>query len=365
MAELKTKLLLRNDSANNWTAANPILGKGEVGIELDTGKMKIGTGVEETSHWNDLPYFKGDIDLNDLDATNVYFAEDITLAGDYTSVGNVKLNQGTLAAAGKSVAELFTEIFTKELNPGKTEPKVSKFTITNGTSFEAGTTVTPKWIAEFNPGYYTYKSTATKEPITPVTGTGVVVSSWDISKESTVISHDVTGTGDSFVIGDDKITFTAKANYNAGNYALTNLNKLPASDVQIAAGNKTATATIYSYRNMYSGGTKSTGTITQDILKALNSKKAVKPTGAANAWEFTAKAGDEKVIFAFPTNKFTGTPKFEYFTLSWGPAAGFNKVADVEVSDKRGGENGKTTYNVYEFVPAAPYEAPTKYRVYF
>jgi hypothetical protein len=47
------QIQLRNDTATNWTSANPTLAKGEVGVEIDTNKMKIGTG---NLAWADLPY---------------------------------------------------------------------------------------------------------------------------------------------------------------------------------------------------------------------------------------------------------------------------------------------------------------------
>ena len=34
--QLKTKILLRNDTATAWTTANPTWLRGEVGIEIDT-----------------------------------------------------------------------------------------------------------------------------------------------------------------------------------------------------------------------------------------------------------------------------------------------------------------------------------------
>ena len=37
-----------------WTQANPVLGSGEPGVEVDTGKFKMGDG--QTS-WAALPYF--------------------------------------------------------------------------------------------------------------------------------------------------------------------------------------------------------------------------------------------------------------------------------------------------------------------
>lgn len=41
---LNARLVLRNDTAAKWTEVNPVLLKGEVGIESDTKKMKVGDG---------------------------------------------------------------------------------------------------------------------------------------------------------------------------------------------------------------------------------------------------------------------------------------------------------------------------------
>lgn len=51
--ELLVKMLARNDTAANWTAQNPVLLRGEPGLETDTGKIKFGDGVKA---WNVLPY---------------------------------------------------------------------------------------------------------------------------------------------------------------------------------------------------------------------------------------------------------------------------------------------------------------------
>jgi hypothetical protein len=44
----------RRGTAAQWTAANPVLGAGEIGFETDTGKFKIGDG---TNQWGSLDYF--------------------------------------------------------------------------------------------------------------------------------------------------------------------------------------------------------------------------------------------------------------------------------------------------------------------
>lgn len=44
---------LRRGNASQWTSANSLLAEGEIGIELDTGKFKIGNG---SASWNSLAY---------------------------------------------------------------------------------------------------------------------------------------------------------------------------------------------------------------------------------------------------------------------------------------------------------------------
>lgn len=63
MAEIVVaqRMWQRRDSAANWTAANPILAAGEIGVELglttaDPQMFKIGNGVTE---WTDLAYAGG------------------------------------------------------------------------------------------------------------------------------------------------------------------------------------------------------------------------------------------------------------------------------------------------------------------
>jgi len=50
---MANRLQMRRDTAANWTSYNPLLMEGEIGIETDTGKIKVGNG---TSNWSSLPY---------------------------------------------------------------------------------------------------------------------------------------------------------------------------------------------------------------------------------------------------------------------------------------------------------------------
>lgn len=74
-----------------WTAQNPLLQKGEVAIESDTRRMKIGTGV---TRWNDLEYVAGS-----SSSANVAWGEISGTLSQQTDLqnaldGKVNANQG-------------------------------------------------------------------------------------------------------------------------------------------------------------------------------------------------------------------------------------------------------------------------------
>ena len=65
--QIDVTLLLRNDPAATWQSKNPILSKGEIGIENDTRKFKIGDG---STAWNGLKYASGgNVELNTVAPT--------------------------------------------------------------------------------------------------------------------------------------------------------------------------------------------------------------------------------------------------------------------------------------------------------
>ena len=423
MATLNTRIVLRNDTAAAWAQYDPKLLAGEVGVEKDTGLFKIGDGehtwnaleyandFEQATHYeiaaaanqtddeaiaahlanlevaaktDDVAIVKrtiaGDkvshtayiyngtawaaMDGN-YSASNVYLKEDVVVT---TTTGELK--KDSTVAAGTSLQDMLTSMLSQEKDPTKTNPSITAFTVKDGsaTDFEAGTTVTPAWASTFSAGSYSYKSTASKETINPVSGTGVTATAWDITQDGTTIGTAKDGTGASFVMGDSTVNFKAVATHTAGNYALTNLNKLPATDVQIAAGTKDKTATMTSYRKMFAGGVADKdAAITSTVIRGLNTGvKASAPTTADAGIEFKAVTGDTKVILAYPASLTSKTPKFEYFTLSWGPFTGFEaEETTIKVADKRGGENGLKEYTVYTYTPTGAFEADTKFRVYF
>lgn len=51
MAEI---IQIRRDTSANWATENPVLAQGEIGLELDSGQIKIGDG---STTWTGLTYF--------------------------------------------------------------------------------------------------------------------------------------------------------------------------------------------------------------------------------------------------------------------------------------------------------------------
>ena len=291
-------------------------------------------------------------------AANIYTPEDIQVT---TNVG--ELSADTTVNAGTNVADLLVRILSQSKNPTKTDPSIAAFDVTNngsGTDFEAGTSITPKWASTFNEGSYGYKSSTSDTNIIPVAGTGVVVESWVITKDGSTIGSTEDGTGASFILGDSSVGFKAVVNYSAGNYALTNLNKMPETEVRIAADSEEKTTSITSYRKMFAGGTTA-NTIDSALIRGLGANAKA----STSNFEFKASVGDTKLVFAYPSSLSTKDPKFEYFTMAWESVGGFTKLGTVQVADARGGTSGLKDYTVYTYTPAAAYAAETKYRVSF
>lgn len=72
---MAVQIQFRRDTAANWTTANPTLAQGELGLELDTARYKIGNG---STAWNSLSY--SSLPSNAID-TNVINAKGDLLVG--------------------------------------------------------------------------------------------------------------------------------------------------------------------------------------------------------------------------------------------------------------------------------------------
>ena len=466
MAQINTRIVLRNDTKANWEAVKDTatLMVGEMGVETDTGLFKIGKEKSEgvLCTWAELEYANEipEVDLSEVtnevkiattfeglgngkvvgdmgivkatvyenaedatknkysytayvwngaaweamdgnyDADNVYFQNDITLAGSYTAVGNVTKSSnaatGTLAAAGRSLSQVMQSIFTKELFPA-TGSNINKPTISLSgdadATGEVGTSYTlPTVTVKVDDvGAYSYgpatgiKFEAGKLTIAQgsvSTSTNKKSNESDFVANSTM-SLQATDSSTLYTDSAKSYEFNASGSYTQGAAPTTNLgNALDTDDssaeaiakwtYRIPAGSTSAskrTIKRTGYRYMFAGGTTA-DTVDSKVVRAFTAKKNSKPTTESAALEFTAEGGTTKVICAFP-NGWTGTPYFEMFGLAWAENSNFKAKDNINVADARGTNedgtlNGAMAYKVYAWELETPLEAETtKFRVYF
>ena len=63
---MAARIQLRRDTSSNWSTANPTLSGGELGLETNTNKIKVGDG---TTAWNSLDYVVYPLAFSDLTTT--------------------------------------------------------------------------------------------------------------------------------------------------------------------------------------------------------------------------------------------------------------------------------------------------------
>ena len=99
-----TTIKLRRGTAAEWTAANPILAAGEMGIETDTRKFKFGDG---TTPWNTLAYASAEGGGGTGDVTAAgdnYFTGNNTFTGTTKFDNDVNIHGANLEIAGTIAA---------------------------------------------------------------------------------------------------------------------------------------------------------------------------------------------------------------------------------------------------------------------
>lgn len=402
---IKTKLVMRNDLATNWTTNNPVLLTGELGIENDTGYFKIGDGA---TTWNDLPYAnkfeatptaahyeveaqndeddlaalarvvgsttlnKDDIGIvkrtiagdamsytayvyngsawtamdGNYNAANVYFATDLTATAPVGVVEIPASGSTTIAAAGKSLKDVLASILAKRVAPKAIAPTAS-INFTNATkSVEVGTTVTPTYTATFNPGSYTYGP-----------ATGIEVTAWSVSDGTTTLTT-ASGSFPERTIGDQAgdsatVSLTATVTHGAGAVPVDNLgNETP--DVQIAAGSVLATTStkLTCYRNFFYGSLPTStaeAPLTSDLIRGLTKGGAY--AGAKTLTVNAGAQGAKRVVVAYPKSTTRAGLKEVLLTSSMNA-----DITDAYMAQEVNveGENGYAAipYTVYVYEPA-------------
>ena len=350
--ELNTRIQLKHGLAAKWTERNPVLLAGEIGIETDTLKMKVGDG---TSNWSALGYLGADVndilaiinenrdscttvtvaegqsdtealatisnpkngDIAVLEksisgdkksytafvydnawkamdgnyrADNVYFDDDIT----YTvAIGTLAQPSGSakFAAKGKNVEQVLSSLMAQEANPTKSNPAVS-FSAQDGFgTFEIGTKKNLTYTAALSAGSYTYGP-----------ATGITAQTWEVSCTGvTGTKSTANGTFENVVAEATAKKITAKATYNEGAVPVTNLgNPYPAGKIAAGTASKDSNE-LKGVRYMFWGPmTDADMALNSTNIRALAHKQA---SGTGTLDTFGAGAGAKKVVVAVPAGR--------------------------------------------------------------
>lgn len=402
MAEktIKTKIQLRNDLAATWNSKNPVLLKGEMGVETDTRKIKIGDG---TTAWKALSYVgadandilavinenrdtctqieltqgqtdadglatitspkKGDTAIvsklivgdkrsytayvyngenwaacdGNYSADNVYFDEDITYTVQFGTLAQPS-GSAKFAATGKNVTQVLSALMAQEANPSKTAPAVSFSSQGGFGTFEIGTKKNLTYTAALSAGSYTYGP-----------ATGITAQSWSVSCTGVAgTKTTATGTFENVVAESNGKRIVATAQYGDGAIPVTNLGN-PYEDAQIKAGS--ATANSYEFkgvRYMFWGPMTEDTALNSASIRALSYKEAAANKTLAT---FGAGAGAKKVVIAVPAG-YNVTKVLMSSAMNADATASFVKQASsVQVEGAEG--YAATAYDVYVYQPAA------------
>lgn len=398
---INTRIQLRNDLAATWETKNPVLLKGEMGVETDTRKIKIGDGK---TAWKALSYIgadandilavinenrdsctvksatqgqtdadvlatiaspkKGDTAIvkqpivgdkesytayvydganwtacdGNYSADNVYFDEDIT----YTvAIGTLAKPSGSakFATTGKNVTQVLSSLMAQEANPSKTNPAVT-LNVTGEGTYEIGTKKTLTYTASMSAGSYTYGP-----------ATGITPTSWKVSCTGFATGSEkttATGTWENVVAENAPKYVTAVATYGDGAIPVTNLgNPYAAGQIKAGSANKSSSG-IKGVRYMFWGPMTENAALDSAAIRGLKYNKA---TGTGALTTFGAGAGAVKVVVAVPAGRKI-TKVIMPSALNADVTALFVKQGtQVQVNGAEG--YAATAYDVYVYQPAS------------
>lgn len=165
---LNARMAQKNDTAANWTSANPILLKGELGIESDTKKIKIGDGV---TAWSSLTYANVTT-LADLGITSTA-AELNALDGITATVTELNYTDGVTSAIQTQIDNKVTKNANITAGTGTKITYDAKGLVTGGASLAATDIPTLTLAKISDAGTAASKNTGTASGNVPVLdGTG-------------------------------------------------------------------------------------------------------------------------------------------------------------------------------------------------
>lgn len=398
--QIRTTLILRNDTSANWAASSLVLKKGEVGFDTDLHIFKVGDGTKTwsqiTTSFVDFAAVEKAIEdaTKNLHTTDVFQGE-ISLGGDKAAkleeiapnpvkgdIGIIKeqilgdryqytayVYNGENWAAMDGNYNVENVYFAEDLTYTADIGVLNVPSSGSGTIGAAGKnmkevlssilakaqdpTITQPSVSialsgagakevgsEFTPSYGV-KFNKGKYQYGPDTG---ITATYAVSDTASHTATDATGAFEAFTVGDTtNYKVNVIATHTEGAIPKNNLgSEVPGK--KIAAGTKSASSGVVTgYRNSFWGGVKSKeGTPTSAIIRGLAGKKNG-AISAGNDGDAQESVGDMRVIIAVPAPRTINSIK-DVNGLNAEAFSAFTHIT-VDVEGANGYE--AKSYNVY------------------
>lgn len=205
--------------------------------------------------------------------------------GSGGTVGGLKT--GDTIPEGTTMDELIKLLTQKSVPATYVQPGVT-CRVSTGTaagSYEVGTEINT-----------TIQGTFTQNDAGALTAIEILKNGSSILSQAT---SPVTSEAQTFTLGEETVSFTAKATYAAGAIKNDNLGQ-PSPDGQIKAGSKTSSAVSFTgKRNLFYGtGVGTTPSITSELVRGLSGKQLGPSNGTS--FNINVAAGQQYVVIAYP-----------------------------------------------------------------
>ena len=205
--------------------------------------------------------------------------------GSGGTVGGLKT--GDTIPEGTTMDELIKLLTQKSVPATYVQPGVT-CRVSTGTaagSYEVGTQINT-----------TIQGTFTQNDAGALTTIEILKNGSSILSQAT---SPITTEAQTFTLGEETVSFTAKATYAAGEIKNDNLGQ-PSPDGQIKAGSKTSAAVSFvGKRNLFYGtGVGTTPSVTSELVRGLSNKQLGPSNGTS--FNINVAAGQQYVVIAYP-----------------------------------------------------------------
>lgn len=257
------------------------------------------------------------------------------------------LTDGAEIPEGTTLDRFIAMLTAKAVPPVYSQPGVT-CRVSSGnqaSSYEVGTEINT-----------TIQGTFTKNDAGELTQIEILKNGSSILSQAT---SPITSEAQTFTLGEETVSFTAKATYAAGPVKNDNLDQ-PSPEGQIKAGSKTSAAVSFvGKRNLFYGtGVGAVPELTSEVVRGLSSKQLSPSNGTV--FTINIEVGQQYVIFAYPATLRDVNQVMYVETNDTGMATSFTK-SNISVQGANGAAGAD--YKVYSYGMATPAQAPMTFKV--